>query len=168
MKTNPSSLACRQHKSNIQTVKSRTWSRNKPVHKWIRFRMRLPQYERNMKDVIVWNPVISFIRQQLEREEIWWSASKLKLAGKMFVCSAVCLSVRHLRVNHSSVCVSISKPLYLPNSHLISLYQHTESKQATAKHGFLSLHAEFKQNVMLLPQAANTEENNRINVLYSS
>lgn len=53
---------------------------------------------------------------------------KQTLAGGGFVCPPVRLSVKYVQVNHSSVCVSISKPVYLPNSHLIFLYLYSDRK----------------------------------------
>lgn len=45
------------------------------------------------------------------------------LCALLFVCQ-----LNTFKVNHSSVCVSISKPVYLPNSHLIFLYLYSDRK----------------------------------------
>ncbi len=57
---------------------------------------------------------------------------KQTFAGGGFVCPPVRLSVKYVQVNPSSVCVSISKPVYLTNSHLIFLYLYSDRKRICA------------------------------------
>lgn len=69
-------------------------------------------------------------RQCVERET-WWREKKQEAdLGWWRVCVPALLfvSVKYVQVNHSSVCVSISKPVYLPNSHLIFLYLYSDRK----------------------------------------
>lgn len=79
-------------------------------------------------------PSVSSHLQSCKKSSVWKEKceeeeKKPDLAGGRFVCSHVCLSVRYAQVNHSSFCMSISKPVYLPNSHLIFLYLYCDRKQ---------------------------------------